>query len=401
MSNQLKNIMIGIFLIGAISVFVGIVFFLHPSVGDEKQTLYVRFSNINKINIGTRVLFAGKAVGEVTEIDQIYHARETQPSDSLGRLFFYQLTLKVDSNVKVYNTDEISIQTSGLLGEKSIAIVPKAPPKGVTPERLTDKTPFYADSIDPIENTFNKISDISQKMEDTIQLIHDWIEKNQDTMTAAVTNFSGAMDEIHIAVRSVNDKDIVSDVKAGAQKFTSSMDQVDRAMTEMHQGGVFTNLGSTLANFKSVSENIDQISKDVADGSGTLGKIISSDDLYLRFTAILSKADTMMNDINHYGVLFHLNKSWQRTRTKRMTVLNSLNSPDQFQQFFQTEIDQINTAMSRISTLIERARSKPETDKILEMPKFRDDFAELLREVDEMSDNLRLYNEQLTQAVTE
>ena len=140
MSNQLKNIMIGIFLIGAISVFVGIVFFLHPSVGDEKQTLYVRFSNINKINVGTRVLFAGKAVGEVTEINQIYHARETQPSDSLGRLFFYQLTLRVDSNVKVYNTDEISIQTSGLLGEKSIAIVPKAPPKGVTPERLTDKT---------------------------------------------------------------------------------------------------------------------------------------------------------------------------------------------------------------------------------------------------------------------
>lgn len=392
--------LIGVFLLGAIGIFVGIVFFLHPSVGDEKQTLYVRFSNINKINIGTRVLFAGKAVGEVTEINQIYHARETQPSDSLGRLFFYQLTLKVDSNVKVYNTDEVSIQTSGLLGEKSIAIVPKAPPKGVIPERLTDKTPFYADSIDPIENTFNKISDISQKMEDTIQLVHDWIEKNQDTLTAAVSNFSGAMDQIHIAVRSVNEKDIISDVKAGAQKFTAAMDKVDCAMAEMEQGGVFTNLGSSIANFKSFSANADQISQDIADGSGTLGKIISSNDLYLRITAILSKADTMMNDINHYGVLFHLNKGWQRNRTKRMTVLNSLNTPADFERFFQTEIDQINTSMSRISTLIEKARNQPETDKILEMPKFRDDFAELLREVDEMSDNLRLYNEQLMQAVT-
>ena len=108
----------------------------------------------------------------------------------------------------------------------------------------------------------------------------------------------------------------------------------------------------------------------------------------------------MMNDINHYGVLFHLNKSWQRTRTKRMTVLNALSTPAEFKQFFQVEVDQINTAMSRISALIEKARNKPETDKILEMPKFKNDFAELLREVDEMSDNLRLYNEQLMEATT-
>ena len=245
MSNQLKNILIGVFLIGAIGVLVGIVFFLHPSVGDEKQTIFIRFSDINKINVGTRVLFAGKAVGEVTEINQIYHARETQPSDSLGRLYFYQLTLRIDSNVKVFTTDEISIQTSGLLGEKSIAIVPKAPPKGVTPERLTDKTPFYADSIDPIENTFNKISDISQKLEKTIVIIHDWIEQNQGNLTTAVTNFGDAMERSIAPSAPFNDKDIISDVKPGTQKFTSSMDQIDQAMTDMHQGGVFINLGST------------------------------------------------------------------------------------------------------------------------------------------------------------
>jgi len=67
----------------------------------------------------------------------------------LGRIYFYQLVLKIDSRVKVYDTDEISIETSGLLGEKSIAITPKPAPKGITPTLITTQ-PIYAESVDPL-----------------------------------------------------------------------------------------------------------------------------------------------------------------------------------------------------------------------------------------------------------
>ena len=59
--------------------------------------------------------------------------------------------------------------------------------------------------------------------------------------------------------------------------------------------------------------------------------------------------DTMMNDVNHYGVLFHLNKSWQRTRVKRISEMNALETPDSFKNYFQKEVDQINTSMARLS----------------------------------------------------
>lgn len=395
MGNQLKNLLIGIFLIGGIAVFVGFVMFLRPSVGDEKQVLYIRFSNINKINIGTRILFAGKAVGEVTQIDTIYHARETQPSDTLGRLYFYQLTLKIDSNVKVYNTDEISIQTSGLLGEKSIAIIPKSPLKGITPERLTEKTPFYADSIDPIENTFSRLSDIGQKLEDTIDLVKCWLEENKDSLAHAVTSFGNAMDQVDCTARQVNEEQLVPAIKQGVDNFTCSMQRVDDAIAQMDRDGVFSNIGPVISNLKTASASVDRITQNICNGTGTVGKLINNDDFYLRINAIMSKADTLMNDINHYGVLFHLNKSWQRQRTKRLTVLNALDTPGGFKDYFQDEIDQINTSMARISMLIDKAQQKSESEKVLESPKFKDDFAELLRQVDEMSDNLRLYNEQL------
>ena len=137
---------------------------------------------------------------------------------------------------------------------------------------------------------------------------------------------------------------------------------------------------------------------DVATGKGTLGRLLTTDDMYLQLSAILSKGNTLMNDINHYGILFHLNKTWQRQRLQKVTLLDSLNSPNSFKNYFQSEVDDINTAMARLSMLIEKAEVSPAKDTILKNKQFTKDFAELLREVDQMAENLKLYNEQLSEA---
>src|SRR5690349_15413627 len=137
MGERTKNMLIGIFVIVACALIIWIIMFLKPSVGDGKQILYVRFSDINKIPVGTRVIFAGKPVGEVVGIEAIPEARVKPSIDMIGHLYYYQLELKLDSHIKVYDTDEITVQTSGLLGEKSIAIIPKMVPKGVVPQLLT------------------------------------------------------------------------------------------------------------------------------------------------------------------------------------------------------------------------------------------------------------------------
>ena len=398
MSNSIKNFIIGLFLLSSLGVFIGLVMFLKPSIGDEKQTILIRFSNVNKIAVGTRVLFAGKAVGEVTAINEIYHARDTQPTDQLGRLYFYQLTLKIDSNVHVYSTDEISMQTSGLLGEKSIAIIPKAPPKGIQPELLTDKSPFYADSIDPLENTFNRLSDIGDKLDVTVGMVKTWFEQNEANLARSISSFDAAMAQIDTLTASVNQESLIPQMKEATIAMTASMEKVNSALGTLMQDKVFENFGTIASNLSIASTSIDKMCQNLNSGQSTLGKMINADDMYLRLTAIMSKADTMMNDINHYGVLFHLNKGWQRTHTKRISQLDALDSPVAFKDYFQSEIDQINTSMSRISMLVEKAR-EGEENKVLETPSFRDNFAELLRQVDEMSGNLRLYNEQYSHSL--
>lgn len=397
MGEQTKNMLIGVFVIAACAVIIWLILFLKPSVGDGKQTIYVRFSNVNQINIGTRVLFAGKPVGEVVAIQPIMDARKKPTADVLGEIYYYQLTLKIDSSVRVYDTDEITITTSGLLGEKSIAIIPKIPPKGVIPKLITNQ-PVYAESVDPIEHAFNQLSNLATDMQDTFQQVTTWIKKNGDDIGNAVRSFGGAMDEIKETVATVNDEHLIDDVKLAVQNFSDTFHSMQETLQEVQDGEIIANASCMMKNLKKVSCNVDLITTDIVQGRGTLGRLIKGDDFYLQMTAVMSKIDTLMNDINHYGILFYLNKNWQRQRAQRITALNALDNPQSFKQYFETEVDDINTAMSRLSMLIDKAQINPEREEIFSDEQFRKDFAELLRQADVLTDNLKLYNQQLMQA---
>lgn len=337
MNNHFKNFILGIFTLVALSLFVITILFLKPSVGDMKQTLHVRFSDINRISEGTRVLFAGKPVGEVVAVETLHDARKNV-ADHKGRLFYYQLTLKIDSSVKIYNSDEISTHSAGLMGEKVISITPKAPLDNNPPELLNLNYPIYATSIDAFETAWMELSSLSQEMKGTFKEITGWMQKNGEELGEAVQKARGTFHEMEKTLSTVN------------------------------------------------------------QGEGSVGRLIAGDELYLSVNAIMSKLNTLMNDVNHYGILFHLNKSWQRARLQKVTALNALSNPVSFKNYFVQEVDAINTSMERISMLIDKAQQTNQKEAILQNQQFQNDFAELLRRAEELSDNLRFYNEQLMEA---
>lgn len=169
MGERTRNMLIGIFVIAASALIVWVIMFLKPHIGDGKQILYVRFSDVNNIPIGTRVTFAGEPVGEVIAIKPIPDARSKPSSDILGHLYYFQVELRIDSHIRIYDTDEITVQTSGLLGEKSVAIIPRPVPPGIVPQLLTSKQIVYAKSVDKLDQLFTQFSDLANTVEKTFR----------------------------------------------------------------------------------------------------------------------------------------------------------------------------------------------------------------------------------------
>ena len=410
MTDQMKNAIIGLFVICALALTIFIILYMEPSIGDGKKILHVRFSNISGLSDGTRVSLAGKPIGEVIKIRVIKKARD-EKTDELGRVYFYELTLRVDSSVEFYSCDKIAISTIGLMGEKSIEIIPQAPKKGKTPKIIT-KQVIYADSVEPLEYAFHKISELSNSITSAVDNLNEWFTENHEELNKAVKTFGDAMEEIDIAIHSINEKEVIQSLKETIVTFNEDLQLIRSALEDAQDremiaklDTIFTNFAETSHAFKDNSgeilSNVNIISRDIAEGRGSIGKLIHSDDFYLRITAIMGKVDTLMNDVNNYGVLFQYNKHWKRIRTKRATLLTALQTPSQFRNYFEKEIDDINTSLGRISMLLEKAENAREKERIMESTPFKKDFASLLREVENLFDSLKLYNEQMIETISQ
>jgi len=397
MTDRMKNILIGLFVTGAIVVMVALVLFLKPTVGDGKKGLSVQFTNITGISVGTRVTFAGKPVGEVTHIRELPKARER--ADEQGRIYFYQLTLKIDSSIEVFSSDEVAIKTTGLMGEKSIAILPKASPQEA--HLITDQI-LYANSTDALENTFNQVSRVAGRLEKAVGRLDQWFEENQAYASKALRSFDGAMSQIGGLLGKVDAEQLVPAIRESVALLNDNMERVRSSLEDDQLLHKFANLADSLDEAANVFNaegaqtlhNLHQITRDIASGSGTVGRFIVGDDFYLRLASLMNKGETVMNDINHYGILFQYNKQWQKSRTKKANFLKALDTPQEFRNYFEGEIDTMTTSLGRLSELMERAGAD-ERSHIIQSDAFKHNFAALMRQVQGLTDSLKLYNEGL------
>jgi phospholipid/cholesterol/gamma-HCH transport system substrate-binding protein len=263
----------------------------------------------------------------VTQIKELPNKRDH--ADENGRLYLYELTLKIDSNVDVYTSDEIAMRTTGLMGEKSVAILPRVSPNA---QKVTHQI-LNANSVDPLENTIQQVAKVSNRIETTVGHIDDWFLSNQKDLSDVVTSVAGTFN------------------------------------------------------------HTEKIANHIASGKGTVGRLVEGDDMYLRMTSIMNKCETLMNDINHYGILFQYNKSWQKNRTRKINEVWALNSPEGFRSYYEKEMDSMTTSLARLTEMLERAGDNRE--EIVESNAFKKDLAALMRQVQALSDSLKLYNESL------
>ncbi|MFZ4772743.1 MAG: MlaD family protein [Chlamydiia bacterium] len=351
MNNQLKNILIGSFVAIAIGLIVGMILFIKPSTGDGKQEIQVYFTNISGITNGTRVTLAGRMIGEVDEIRQVPDARRHAPAKNGEAVYFYEVTLKIDSKTVIYTTDTISTKTIGLLGDTVIAITPVYLPTNIKPTAVTADTPMYAKSGDAIDEAFKELTNLASEMDKTFQKVNDWLDTNADHLSVAVQFFGEALREINIAVKEFNDLDVMQDVKSSLANFAKGMELIDDALQKIKDGNGFEDLPLIVHNIRSITQSVDTIACTIANGKGSIGPLIMNDEIYFKVNTLLTKANITLNDINQYGLLYSYNTDWKKTRIKKITELNSIRSPQDFRNYYSKDLDEMNRAISRIGQI--------------------------------------------------
>lgn len=269
---------LGIFIVLAVAFVIILLLFLRPTLGDEKQEMRVRFGNIDRIKIGTYVNFAGKPVGEVKKISLIPDFREGK-TDKSGNLYTYELLLKVNSDVAVYDTDEVALSTAGLLGERVVAICPRPAAKGAPEARNVTCEVLYANE-DKMNELINKFNRVTVTLESTLGKMNSFFDENNAQIHSTLLAMSSL-------IESANKQELTKKVTLAA----------DRASL--------------------LFSNLTPITEQVASKRGTMGGLLYSDALYGQISSTLTRLELLLQDLNDYGFLFQFSSKWQKERKAR------------------------------------------------------------------------------------
>lgn len=368
MSDATKNVLIGLFVVAASAIVIFILLFLHPTVGDDAQNVRVRFAMVDKISVGTRVTYGGKPVGEVIEIHEVEDPKDARKPGKGGFVYLYELVLGIDSKVRIYNTDQIISRTSGLLGEKSVEISPQAAKPGEKVYLVGDQV-LYADESGSVEETLKEFKQLSDKIEDTLDSLKFAIDElNRQKIWEKIGHTAQNLSDITTAL---NKPEIWSRMLETADQVAK---KADGAMT-----------------------SVQNVAATVERGEGTVGGLLMRDDAYLQALAVLSKGETVVDDINHYGLLYQNDKRWQRLRARRANLITRLSRPEEFRNYFNDELNEVTASLARVSMVLEETEGCDGYQSYMDDCEFRKVFAELLRRINRMEESLKLYNLQVTE----
>lgn len=252
-----------------------------------------------------------------------------------------------------------------------------------------------------------QIGTLSQKFGVVLDDFHELMStiKNEEI----VKKIGRSVDNVYEITATLNQKEkwdqILDNLLTVSERVNQSWNTVDASLQNVHHLSdraqqSWTTVDQTLNDFHATARNAEvfaqkanQIIDYTRQGKGSVGQLFVGDDLYLRLKSVLHKGEVVMDDVNNYGLLFHLDKRWQRLQGRRLQLLEKLSNPNEFAKYFNQEMDQISSSLSRVSVVLNDSECYPQS--LICNPHFTQRFSELLRRVEGMEETLKIYNEQV------
>ncbi len=325
MNNEVK---VGIFVVAIIVTFIVLAFQIGELQFGKKATYNITmvFSTVEGLKIGSQLELAGVQVGSVKGI-------------SLNKDYSAVVTAAVDEDIRIPIDSTASIATKGVLGDKVIIIKPGTSKNTIEPEgnlartsvppsldslleqigqiasNLTELTGALNNTLGDEERLHAILSNFQQLSEDSASLIAE----NKEDISTIITS----MKDVSVALVDISENftgtsrdlnDIMGTVKSGNGtigklvyddslyiSLQSSLESLQKLSSNIEEDGSLSMLLSdpTLYNnLVTVSENIKIITDNLATGKGTLGRILSDDELYVNLNEAVRNANLAAQGLN-------------------------------------------------------------------------------------------------------
>ncbi|KQC33843.1 ABC transporter substrate-binding protein [Nonlabens sp. YIK11] len=285
-----KEIKVGLLTVAAIALFVfGYSFLNGRNLLKADRSFYAVYNNVEGLTKSAPVTINGLIVGNIDDIDFL---------DSRGRLI---VKFHVDEKFNFSKESTATVYSTGLIGGKALAIIPnfESDARLAKPgDTLISKTDSGIEG--QIMEEFLPLKDKIENMVVSADSVLTAVNKtlNPDTRKAIVQSLQ-ELNRTLIQVQGLssnanqfltnNDKELSSTIK-NLNKTTENFAKISDTLAQVQIASVVKDLEVTVGKFNNLLD-------DVAEGEGTLGKLMTDDRLYTNLERATRQAEMLLQDI--------------------------------------------------------------------------------------------------------
>ncbi len=284
-----REIKTGILAICAIALLIfGYSFLKGQNLLENDRTFFAVYKNVEGLIPSSPVTINGLVVGQVVSIDF---------ADSKGNLV---VEFNVDNDFTFSKNSEAKVYGGGLIGGKSLAIIPKYE-QGLNAK--DGDTLLGRVEAGLLELVNDKLAPLQEKLEAAIT--------DADTLLTSVNgilnvdnqnNLNSIFKDLSISVRQFkgtsiklnslleNNEEKLNRAFTNADEISTKLNKVSDSLSKINVKKIGTELEVVLANFR-------KISNDLNSGKGTAGKLLKDDKLYDNLEKTTKELELLLQDL--------------------------------------------------------------------------------------------------------
>lgn len=265
------------------------------SVAEELRPLETEFSDADGLTIGSPVKMAGVTVGEISDIH-------------LNGGGYANVTLSIRRGTPVPANVKAQIASSGLIGEKFIALTTDFKPEGSLNEEVVKIPSIGSASVDDIASNFAQISEDLKQVSSSLRSALGG-KDNSEKVARIVNNLDSIGVRLdHFLSDEIKDGQITKIVD-GLASFSGKLENESGTMiADLRDSAASLKkilgnnegaAGNMIANLNTTAANLSVITDKLAKGEGFLGKLLTEDNSALDdFSLAMQDIRSAANKIN-------------------------------------------------------------------------------------------------------
>ncbi|MCK4904711.1 MCE family protein [bacterium] len=275
---------VGIFFI--ITIFLTIaVIFLFGKIRPFRRgyTFTTNFNHVAGLKSGDDVRLAGLKVGEVSSLE------ETEEK--------ILVKLWIQERTKIARDSRITIAQVSVMGGKYVAISPgRTKAKPILPEETVEgyDPPVFEDIVSQFGETWDELKDVLINLSDSILKTSDEtrqiLQENRESVQKLIISLNQIADNLN---------NIVADVEKGEgtigklvkeeELYEETLQTIKQLQETLKDARV--TIKDIKPHLKATMENMESITDKLERGEGTLGKLITSDELYEKGKSVIDSTE--------------------------------------------------------------------------------------------------------------